>query len=347
MGRHRTEQEKVELGARARQLREQGWSRERIEAELQVGDTLLGELLAGTRVPTVLRRPRARDDARDLARQLRRAGWTYDQIARELGVAKSSCSLWLRDLPRPEPVGDLALPDGPAPARDQVLDLRLEARRLRREGALLGEVAEVLQVSLTAVSRWCAGLPVPPRARHGRHPDEVRAMGRARWDRLLAGRQVERDQNTSSAAAQVGALTGRELELLALAVYWAEGAKSKPYARREQVTFINSDEGMVLLWLAYLDHVGFPAEHRRYQLSIHETADLDAAHRAWSAVIGVPPDRFQPPSLKRHRPTTNRKNVNEHYKGCLVVRLVQCRTRYQRIEGGWQGIMAATAPRAV
>ena len=99
MGAHRTPQEKAELGDRARALREQGWSRERIVAELHVGDVLLSELLEGTPVPDRLRRPRARDDARDLARQLRRAGWTYDQISRELGVAKSSCSLWLRDLP--------------------------------------------------------------------------------------------------------------------------------------------------------------------------------------------------------------------------------------------------------
>ncbi|NJA55433.1 hypothetical protein [Streptomyces sp. NEAU-H3] len=43
----------------------------------------------------------ARTDARKQARELRRKGWTYDQIAEEVGCAKSSVSLWARDLPRP------------------------------------------------------------------------------------------------------------------------------------------------------------------------------------------------------------------------------------------------------
>ena len=39
------------------------------------------------------------------------------------------------------------------------------------------------------------------------------------------------------------------------------------------------------------------------------------------------------------RSTVTRKNVGQTYVGCLVVRLVQCRELYQRIEGVWQGIM--------
>lgn len=34
------------------------------------------------------------------------------------------------------------------------------------------------------------------------------------------------------------------------------------------------------------------------------------------------------------------------YAGCLVVRLRQCRTLYQRIEGTWQGIMGGLPERS-
>ncbi|MCQ4042227.1 hypothetical protein ACFOSC_24375 [Streptantibioticus rubrisoli] len=37
------------------------------------------------------------------ARELRLAGKTYDEIVAELGVSKSSVSLWVRDLPKPQP----------------------------------------------------------------------------------------------------------------------------------------------------------------------------------------------------------------------------------------------------
>lgn len=44
---------------------------------------------------------RAKAEARERARELRRQGRTYDEITAELGVARSSVSLWVRDLPRP------------------------------------------------------------------------------------------------------------------------------------------------------------------------------------------------------------------------------------------------------
>lgn len=148
----------------------------------------------------------------------------------------------------------------------------------------------------------------------------------------------------SAEAERIGPVTGRELELLAVVAYWCEGQKDKSYARRETVTFINSDPALIRLFLAYLDALAFPAEQRRFSLSIHESADLAAASAYWACVVGVPVAQFRPPSLKRHNPRTPRRNTGDGYAGCLVVRLVQCRTLYQRIEGVWQGIMAGLAP---
>ncbi|MER7398234.1 hypothetical protein ABT381_22315 [Streptomyces sp. NPDC000151] len=48
------------------------------------------------------RHPNAKDDLRARARELRSQGMTYDQIQLELGCSKSSISLWVRDLPKPE-----------------------------------------------------------------------------------------------------------------------------------------------------------------------------------------------------------------------------------------------------
>ena len=92
MGRHRTPQEKHELGERARALRADGRSRREIVAELRVGDALLSQLLQDTAAPLALRRPNAKDDVRARDVELRRSGATCDQIAAQLGVSKSSCS---------------------------------------------------------------------------------------------------------------------------------------------------------------------------------------------------------------------------------------------------------------
>ncbi|MDP9435765.1 MAG: helix-turn-helix domain-containing protein, partial [Actinomycetota bacterium] len=85
-----------------RELRAAGRSRREIQVELGIGDDLAKALLRGVPLPDSVRRPRAKDALRAEALDMRRQGATYDQLASELSVSKSTCSLWLRDLPHPE-----------------------------------------------------------------------------------------------------------------------------------------------------------------------------------------------------------------------------------------------------
>ena len=344
MARHRTPAEKHELGARARAMRAQGIPRHEIQRVLGIGDDLAKTFLRGVPLPDRLQRPRAKDEARAAAVELRRDGRTLDEIASELGVSKSSCSLWLRDVALTPAAaasgGDPVLVTAATPEGDPG-SAQERARSLRRDGLVLREIAELLGTSAKTVYYWTWDLPVPPAGRRrGGDKAHTDMMRRRYWDRVLAEREQERVAAHAIHAARVGALTRRERELAAVVAYWCEGSKSKSWQRRERVTFINSDPGLVLLFLGWLDDVGFPAEHRRYALSIHESADVPAAHDWWSQVLGVPQSQFGPATLKRHNPITVRKNVGSAYVGCVIVRLVQCKTLYQRIEGVWQGIMA-------
>lgn len=336
MARHRTAEEKRELQERARELRAAGRSRREIQAELGIGDDLAKAFLRGVPLPDSLARPRAKDADREAAIALRQAGRTYDEIAADLGVSKSTCSLWLRELPHPD---QLPFPESPPPVV-VTDDRQVEARRLRLDGLTLREIGAALGVSGKTAYYWTWDLPIPPSARRGGGDDAHMEMMRRRyWDRVLAEREQERQEVRRQHSARVGAMTPRELELVAVVAYWCEGCKSKPYDRREQVTFINSDPGLILLFLAWLDQIGFAQEHRHLSLSIHESADVEAATAWWADVVGVEAAQFGRATLKRHNPKTVRKNTDDAYVGCLVVRLRQCRTLYQRIEGVWQGIM--------
>ncbi|MCX4666677.1 hypothetical protein OG453_08340 [Streptomyces sp. NBC_01381] len=84
-------------------LRRQGLSRRQIRDRLFVDNNdILNRLLEGEPPPEWTKRPNAKDDLRERARELRLQGMTYDQIQVELGCSKSSISLWVRDLPKPE-----------------------------------------------------------------------------------------------------------------------------------------------------------------------------------------------------------------------------------------------------
>ncbi|MBW8089093.1 hypothetical protein IGW14_13915 [Streptomyces hygroscopicus subsp. hygroscopicus] len=92
-----------ELRERAIALRREGLSRRQIRDRLKVSNNdLLNRLLEGEPPPDWTKRPNAKDDLRTRAREMRRQGMTYDRIQLELGCSKSSISLWVRDLPKPD-----------------------------------------------------------------------------------------------------------------------------------------------------------------------------------------------------------------------------------------------------
>lgn len=210
------------------------------------------------------------------ARRLRRAGRTYDEIVAELGVAKSSVSLWVRDLPRPRP-----------------------------------------------------------------SPERMHAMSEARWAPYRARRDRERTRALEAAKREIGTLTDRELFLIGVGLYWAEGAKSKPYRLSENVLFVNSDPGMIQVFLAWLTLLGVGPERRSFRVLIHESADVASAERYWAELVGCDVADFGKTTLKKHNPKTVRKNVGAGYRGCLVVRVRQGADLYRRVEGSWYGIVEA------
>jgi predicted transcriptional regulator len=92
-----------QLREQAIALRRAGRSRREIQQILQIrSNGTLNEVLRGEPPPPWTRRPNAKDAIRAKARDLREQGLAYHEIAAELGVSKSSVSLWVRDLPRPE-----------------------------------------------------------------------------------------------------------------------------------------------------------------------------------------------------------------------------------------------------
>ncbi len=261
-------------------LRREGLSRRQIRDRLFVDNNdLLNRLLTGEPAPEWTKRPNAKDDLRDRARELRAQGMTYDQIQVELGCSKSSISLWVRDLPKPD---------------------------------------------------------------RTRTPEEASAIARRGWEATLARREEERRKTKQEAAAEIGAMTERELFLLGVGLYWAEGTKDKPHARRERVAFINSDPDMILLFIAWLRLLGVEAHRLKFRLMVHESADVPAVERYWADLVETDLALFGKTTLKKHNPKTVRKNVEDAYRGCLVIHVQQSADLYRRIEGWWCGIVVGS-----
>ncbi|MFF4651235.1 hypothetical protein [Streptomyces sp. NPDC001380] len=273
---------------------------------------------------------RAETDLRERARALRRAGHSRRSIREQLGIrSEDRLGRLLQGEPPPEWT-----------RRPRAKDhLRARARELRLEGRTYDEISAELDVSKSSVSLWVRDLPRPaPRMT----PEEkARHMNEVRWEPLRRERDAERRAVKAAAHAEIGQLSERELFMIGVALYWAEGAKDKAYDRREAVGFINSDPGVVHVYLAWLRLLGVEESRWRLRVHIHETADIEAAERYWAELAGFDPAALQRTTVKRHNPATNRRNTGSAYRGCLFVKVLDAADLYRRIEGWWCGIVSA------
>lgn len=105
--------------------------------------------------------------------------------------------------------------------------------------------------------------------------------------------------------------------------------------------FINSDPGLVVFFLRFLQVAGIDRDRIICQLHIHESADVETAQRYWLEVTGVPAGQFRRPTLKLHNPKTVRKNTGDDYHGCLRIEVRRSTDIYLMIEGWAAAAMAA------
>lgn len=142
-------------------LRRGGMSRRQIRDELKIwNNDKLNRLLKGEPPPEWTRRPNAKDDLREQARELRRQGRTYDEIEEALGVSRSSVSLWVRDLPRPERRSRSELARLAAAERwGPLLETRDTERRATKAGAAreIGDLSDRDLFTMGVVLYWAEG----------------------------------------------------------------------------------------------------------------------------------------------------------------------------------------------
>jgi transposase-like protein len=250
------------------------------------------------------------------------------QIQQRLGVTKVPLVEWLRGIPPPEWT---RRPN----AKD---DLRSRAIELRRDGWSVNDIASELGVANSTAFQWVRHLPLDRDSERARKKREhSKLMTDAQWAAFRERRDARRAAAHAEAAAAVGVLSDRDLLILGAAIYWCEGAKSKPWRLDEKIQFTNSDPMLVELFLRFLESQGRDRAELTYRVSIHESADHAGAVDWWVERLALPRERFMRTTLKRHTPRTNRQNTGEDYHGCLVVNVPKGRELYWWIEGVMRG----------
>jgi hypothetical protein len=208
------------------------------------------------------------------------------------------------------------------------LSERQQARRLRRAGLPLAEIASRLGVSKSSVSLWVRDvpfdpLPRPPRGRR-RGPNALQRRRQAEIDRLVAeGRE------------RIGRLSEREFLVAGVALYAGEGSK-----RDGTVLLANSDPRIIAFFCAWLRHFYQIDEGRlRVRLYLHEGLDLAASVAYWSSVTAIPASQFGKPYRAVPDPSIRRA---KHVHGCATVSY-SCSATHRSIMGLVNALLSSTA----
>jgi hypothetical protein len=150
-------------------LRRQGKSLRQIKEVLgPMSNATLNDALKDEPPPEWTRRPRAKDEPRASARELRGQGMDYEEIAAALGVAKSSVSLWVRDLPTPARLSYAECRKRSAEGARRYWAAERPAREARHAAAREAAAAEIGELTdreiliAGAIAYWCEGAKSKP-----------------------------------------------------------------------------------------------------------------------------------------------------------------------------------------
>ncbi|HBG81690.1 TPA: hypothetical protein DDW69_02500 [candidate division CPR2 bacterium] len=210
---------------------------------------------------------------------------------------------------------------------------RLQAIKLRQQGYSYNEILAEVPVAKSSLSLWLRDIGLADKQKQKltqkRKQAHLKAIETIKHKRIkLTNEIMERSQK------EIGNLSKRELWLIGVCLYWAEGAKQKEYNVSERVFFGNSDPDMLKVFLMWLTKIcDISPKDIKCRLHIHESADEVKALEYWSNELNIPIEEFEKTIFKRHRPKTNR-HINKNYYGLIRV-CVSKSTNFNRQIAGW------------
>lgn len=219
---------------------------------------------------------------------------------------------------------------------------KLQAIELRKSGKSYKEILCEVPVAKSTLSLWLreVGLSVPQKQRLS-ESRRIAALRGAHMRRDTRLRQVENFVITG--IEDVGKISARELWLIGVALYWAEGSKQNSTTPSARIQFGNSDPRMIAVFLAWLRHIGLSESDIGYELYVHVNRkdDITEFKKWWASELSISPKAITRVYLKKGNPKTKRSNVGDLYHGLLRIRVKTSTILNRRISGWTEGIVAA------
>ncbi len=212
---------------------------------------------------------------------------------------------------------------------------RQKAIELRRKGLSYREILKHVPVAKSTLALWLQSVGLSKKQKQRltqkRIDAALRGAAARHNNRLLLTQKIHNE-----AFKDIRQISQRELWLMGIMLYWAEGSKEKPERPGSGVKFTNSDPHMIKLFLKWLKEIcDIKKEEIGFEIFIHENSknNIENVVAYWSRVTKFPESYFSKIYFKKHNPKTNRKNIGEQYYGVVQVKIKASSSLNRKIAG--------------
>ncbi|NQV88366.1 MAG: hypothetical protein HQ402_02335 [Parcubacteria group bacterium] len=222
-------------------------------------------------------------------------------------------------------------------------ETKSKAIALRKEGLSYSEILCQIPVAKSTLSLWLREI--------GLAKKQVQRITKKKLEAARRGGQVRKKQRIfiteqiyKKASLDIKNISERELWLMGVALYWAEGSKEKEYYPGSGVKFTNSDPYMVKFFLRWLvESCAVDEEKISFDLYIHDMYRnrTENLKKYWSKVTGFSINKFDKIYFKRNK-ITIRRNVGDLYYGVLRVKVLASSNFLRQIAGWTKAIVEET-----
>lgn len=218
---------------------------------------------------------------------------------------------------------------------------RIAARKLRRRGESVKDIAKNLSISKSSVSLWVRDIILSPDQLEKIHQKIITGSARGRLIGSLVqkNKRIKKLHNAETKGKKIiSTLTKREAFLAGLALYWGEGCR-----KTNKVSFCNSDPKLIKFMIKWLNQsFKIPLERLYCRVGIneiHKNRDQEVKEY-WSLITSIPLSQFNKTSLKKVKNKKIYSNFKHHY-GSLDITVRKPAELYFDIIGLINGLATA------
>lgn len=181
-----------------------------------------------------------------------------------------------------------------------------KARKLRKQGKSIKEIARDLGVAKSSVSCWIRDIKLSDRhlKRLNSNGHSVEAIEKRRVSRLQNTKK-KREMIMQSAIKEAQTLIKEPLWGIGVALYWGEGGKTQQTARLS-----NSDPEVIKIMMRFFtQYSDVPLEKFHGHVHTFSQSNAKKAVAYWSRITGIPRGRFYKTYVKQSIASKQKRNT--------------------------------------